>query len=98
MKDLKRRRVLAVVISFLAVCAVGVIIPNVMPMLIEDASLVLPVINLISLVILVVLIGVLLDLRKWRGYYDKLRKWEAEGYDVSELSQKWFPAGRRNRE
>ena len=27
-----------------------------------------------------------------KEYYDKLRKWEAEGYDVSELRQKWFPA------
>jgi len=30
---------------------------------------------------------------KWREYYDKLRQWEAEGYDVSELKQKWFPEG-----
>jgi len=27
-----------------------------------------------------------------KEYYDKLRKWEAEGYDVSELREKWFPA------
>ncbi len=30
-----------------------------------------------------------------KEYYDKLRKWEAEGYDVSELRQKWFPPKRR---
>ena len=29
-----------------------------------------------------------------KNYYDKLRKWEAEGYDVSELREKWFPARR----
>ena len=27
-----------------------------------------------------------------KEYYDKLRKWEAEGYDVSELREKWFPS------
>jgi len=32
---------------------------------------------------------------KWREYYEKLRQWEAEGYDVSELKQKWFPENRR---
>ena len=30
---------------------------------------------------------------KWRNYYEKLRRWEAEGYDVSDLRQKWFPRG-----
>jgi hypothetical protein len=27
-----------------------------------------------------------------KEYRDKLKKWEAEGYNVSELRQKWFPA------
>jgi len=31
---------------------------------------------------------------KRKDYYDKLKEWEAEGYDVSELRQKWFPARR----
>jgi hypothetical protein len=26
-----------------------------------------------------------------KEYYNKLRKWETEGYNVSELRQKWFP-------
>ena len=28
---------------------------------------------------------------KRREYEKKLREWEAEGYDVSELREKWFP-------
>ena len=31
-----------------------------------------------------------------KTYYDKVRKWEAEGYDVSELREKWFH-GKRTR-
>ena len=27
-----------------------------------------------------------------REYEEKLKKWEAEGYDVSELRKRWFPA------
>ena len=30
-----------------------------------------------------------------KNYKDKLREWEAEGYDVSELREKWFPVRRR---
>ncbi|MGB5925604.1 MAG: hypothetical protein WBH01_05865 [Dehalococcoidia bacterium] len=26
-------------------------------------------------------------------YHEKLEQWEAEGYDVSEFKQKWFPEG-----
>ncbi len=26
-----------------------------------------------------------------KDFYDKLRKWEAEGYDVSDVREKWFP-------
>ncbi|MGB5925603.1 MAG: hypothetical protein WBH01_05860 [Dehalococcoidia bacterium] len=26
-------------------------------------------------------------------YHEKLKQWEAEGYDVSEFKQKWFPEG-----
>jgi hypothetical protein len=27
-----------------------------------------------------------------KKYYEKLRKWEAEGYNVLELRERWFPA------
>jgi hypothetical protein len=26
-----------------------------------------------------------------KDYFDKMRKWETEGYDVSSLKEKWFP-------
>ena len=29
-----------------------------------------------------------------KEYHRKLKDWEAEGYDVSELRDKWFPAKR----
>ena len=35
---------------------------------------------------------------KRKEYEEKLRAWEAEGYDVSELREKWFPLkGRKSR-